>query len=190
MTERPTISVGQLVTVDLGEFCSASNTYLVVSKFKSVEGKEYCVLSHPLAPKCHIVKESDELNKVMAQLKDATEHCLDFAQKHNKYIGYKLQAELDALCLYFVIYKNLASNQKDRLALINSKIAAVIVRDDLQKAAELVKQNVALLDTFNQACYNSFKGSFEDITQANTKVKRQMIFRVAGFIMAQVEQEV
>lgn len=188
MTEK-TINVGELVTVDLGEFLSASNTYLVVSKFESVKGIEYCVLSHPLAPKCHIVKDSTELNTVMAQLKDPTEHCLDFAKKYSKYIGYKLQAELDALCLYFVIYKNLATNQKDRLALINSKIAAVIVRDDLKKAADLVKQNVALLDTFNQACYNSFKGSFEDISQANTKVKRQMIFRIAGYIMAQIEQE-
>ncbi len=173
-----------IATLDLGKYSSSSNTYVVESDHESGES---VFLTHPLVSESvFILAPKSELNKAQAVLQDSTEKCLLFSQKHKELLGSKLQAELEALILYFFVKKVLAPNQKESLAFICSKIGSVLLKNDLQQAVDLVNQNAPLLDHFNRVWYMNTKPLFEDITKINNRAKREIINKIAGFILAQI----
>lgn len=184
MSNEP-IKAGDLVTVDLGSYSNSSNTYKVVTK---IRGKKY-VLAHPLAPECYVIKKEEELNKVGASLKNPTEKCLEFCQKHKEFLGFKKQATLDALRFYYVVNKDLASNQKEELATMCGSLATMLVKNDITIASKLVTDNEGLLDDYNLIWYKKLNSCFKDISKIDTQFKKLFIYKVAGFVMAQLGEK-
>lgn len=184
MSDGP-IKAGDLVTVDLGNYSNSANTYKVVTK---IRGKKY-VLAHPLAPECYIIKSADELNQVGASLKNTTEKCLEFCQKSKDYLGFKKQATLDALRFYYVIKKDLAANQKDELSIMCGFLATIYLKNDITIASKLVIDNEGLLDDYNTIWYRKLRPCFSDISKIDTQFKKLFIFKIAGFVMAQLGEK-
>lgn len=173
-----------IVTLDLGKYSSSSNTYVVESDH---ENGNSSFLTHPLVGESvFILASKSDFNKAQAILQSPTEKCLVFSQKHRELLGYKLQAELESLVLYFFVKKVLAPNQKENLAFICAKIGSVLLKNDLQQTVDLVNQNSALLDDFNRVWYINAKPLFEDITKCNNRSKREIVQKIAGFILAQI----
>lgn len=184
------IKKGDLVTFDSGSYSNASNTYEVIEFYKKNLDADYthAFLAHPLVKEsCYLLKPLEQLNIVLGRLKNPTEKCLEFSHKYSNYLGYRLQADLDALSLYFFIHRDFAPNQKETLSFICGKISSVLTNNDLKMAAELVNSNIALLDDFNKIWYENLRIIFKDVTKATTKPKKSAIFKIAGFVMAQIK---
>lgn len=175
------IQEGDLVTVNLGEYQSVSNTYLVAKKLE-----HQSILSHPLAPECLILKDDSELNKCLASMQNAVEKCLFYSRKNKELLGVTMNANLEALCFYFVIKKSFTLKQRDELASICGKIASVVLENKVASAVMLIKQNRVLLDEFNQMQCNQISKIINDPISIKTKNERYLIFNIAGFILAQL----
>jgi hypothetical protein len=176
------IKQGDLVTVALESNTDASNTYAVARK---LDGES--LLSHPLFPEIFIVKKDAELNLVGANLKNDEERCLAYALKYRKYLDYETVAELESLCMYFIVYHQLSNAQKKSLANMCGTVAALYSNNDLDKAIETVNENQALLNNFNRWWYQNLEAIF---TKSKTQISRRArasVFNIAGFVLAQLE---
>lgn len=181
--EKKAIKTGDLVTVDFGKFNTSSNTYQVFKKIKNQS-----VLYHPLVPECLLVKNDSELNNVLAILQSPTERCLAFAKANTQYLGYSSAADIDALCYYFVIKKDLTPKQRTELASSCGKVAARMLNNNIQSATEIINQNIALLDDFTATIYHKFKKKINNIQLIETITDRFSIWNIVGFILAQLHE--
>jgi hypothetical protein len=179
------IKIKDLVTIDLGRYSTAANTYEVVG---FSEDKTEAFLTHPIVDKKFFISAPlKSFNHVQASLQSATERCLLFAKQNKELLGYKLQAELEALILYFFVNKVLAPTQKESLSAICAKIGSIILKNDLQQAIDLVNSNEMVLDDFNRVWYENAKALFTDVKKISNKNKRLIVWKISGFIMAQIQ---
>jgi hypothetical protein len=179
------LKVKDLVTVDLGKYSTSSNTYEIAG---FSEDQQTAFVTHPLVDKqIFLIYPISSFNQIQAKLQSPVERCLFFAKQNREILGYKLQAELDSLVLYFFLKKGLAPNQKENLAFICGKIVSVMLKNDFQQAIDLVNKNSSLLDDFNRVWYENAKSLFEDVTKISNKNKRLIVLKIAGFVMAQTQ---
>lgn len=181
MSEKKPIKEGDLVTISLNEYQIVSNTYVVVVKLE-----DRCVLSHPLAPDCLLIKKDEDLNNNFPSMQNSMEKCLVFAKKNRECLGYTMASDLDALCYYFVIKKDFSPKQRQELANMCGKIASIVLGNNMTSAIVTIKQNKALLDEYNNTLLNNVKRILDDPRNSNTKAERYTIFNMAGFILAQL----
>ena len=177
------LKVGDLVTVNFGQFNAASNTYKIEATLK----KGNFLLTNPITTDCYIVKHHSELNTVLANIKTPIENCITYLQQNRQYLGYVAQADLDSIIYYFLIKRELTPKQKDRLATMYAKICSIALGNDLKLAVEIVKANLAILDEFNMYLFNSLKPCIDDLTKVDSDIKRIGIYKLAGFCLAQIE---
>lgn len=178
------MKTGEVVTVDLGEISSSSNTYLVLSVTE-----QGALVYHPMAPEVFLEKKNEILNKVGAKPKDSLERCLDFANKYKKHLKYYDVCELEALCFFFVIRKFFAPMQKERLSAICEKIARVYCNSTLHIAYKVLKENKPIIidDEFNARFYRSHEKFILGKSQVLSPRNESCIYRMVGFALAQVE---
>lgn len=178
--EKTTYQPGTIVTIDLkNDF--VSNTYFIHKDLG-----ETVLLSHPLFPTCLLEVNKEELDKTSPIMKDSIERNLIFANNFKEVLDFNSIADLEALCLYFVIKRQLTPRQKNILSSINGKIASLKFYDNLQEAMNFIKKNSALLDDFNTMWFNNFKGLFSGEQQITSPKQRSAIFNMAGFLLAEV----
>lgn len=181
MTQR-TYQKGEVVTVTFQDKVS-SNTFLIQADL----GDEV-LLNHPLFPECLLKYNKSVLDTVSANIKDSTERGLDFARSKASYLDYNTLADLEALCMYFIVRRKLTPRQKNILSSINGTIASILVNNDIRIAMDTVKENAALLDDFNAMWYRNFQGLFSGKQQITSKKQRSAIFNITGFVMAELER--
>jgi hypothetical protein len=173
-----------LVTVTLEENNQASNTFRVYAEI----GDEV-VLTHPLHPKCMIVKRKDELNKVQPNLKDSIERALEYAVNRQDNLDHNAKGELEALRLYFVVNRSLTNSQKNHLANICGQLASIFFHNDVNIASRCVIENNAVLDSFNLMWFNNFRDLFYGRKPITSPKQRASIFNIAGFVLAELESQ-
>lgn len=183
--QQSTIQPGDIVTLNFENLVS-SNTYIVDTVLTS----KTFLLKHPLFPKVLLKAQLHELNIVGANLKDSTERSLDFANNNKKYLDYNTIADLEALCIYFVIKRKLTPKQKQVLSTICGIIASIKFNDDVKLAMNLVKTNEGILDDFNEMWYHNFKGLFLGDQPITSKKQKDAIFNITGFVLAELENPV
>ena len=181
MSEKKAIAEGDIVTVELDD-AAVSNTYFVLRKLT-----DECVLSHPLAPECLIIKSDLELNNTGATMQSPLEKCLNFAKSNKASLGYTMAADLEALSYYFTIKKQFTPKQRADLANICGKIASVSLGNNVSAAVSTIKYNKPLLDEYNYTLCNSVKGVLTDPLSLSGKGQRYTVFNIAGFVLAQLE---
>ena len=177
------IKSGDLVTISIDE--NTSNTYIVHENL----GEE-SLLYHPLFEDCYIIKSNSELNMSAPNIKDSTERSLDFVVNSKKYLDYNTVADLEALCLYFVVKKKLTPRQKNILSNITGMIASIHFDNDVKMAMKFIEENNALFDDFNAMWYNNFKGLFVGQQPITSKKQRASIFNMAGFLLAELNNPI
>ena len=175
------IKKDDVVTVQFENVVS-SNTYIV----DTVE-KDSALLKHPLYDTCLLRYPLDTLNTVAPNVKDSTERSLDFARSNRKFLDYNTNADLDALCLYFVIKRKLTPRQKTILSNICGTIVSIKFNNDVKEAMNLITKNAGVLDDFNAMWYNNFSGLFSGKQPITSKKQRSAIFNMAGFVLAELE---
>jgi len=180
-TKNP-LKTGDLVTLTFNSHISSSNTYKIERKVKGES-----ILSHPLAPECLILRKDEELNQAFPTLQNPIEKCLIYAKSNKQYLGYNISADLEAMCYFFVIKKDLTTKQKNELYNMCGKIAATILSNSTQAAVSYIKNNKVLLDDFNLILMNNYKTIIENPNEIKSKNERFTIFNMAGFILAQLE---
>lgn len=163
---------------------SASNTFIVdATELKEDE----VLLRHPLFPRILIRAHKSELNQVRANLKDSVEKCLDFCRINSIELDRNGRADLDALCAYFTVTRNLTPKQKSTLSAMCGKLAAIKFNDDLRRAMDFVIENKGVLDEFNARWFGNFKAFFDGTRLAPSMKQREGIFNIAGFVLAEME---
>lgn len=182
MAENKVIKAGDLVTLSLGEYSSVSNTYIVDRKLENE-----CILSHPLAPECLIIRSDLELNQSFPILQNGLEKCLAFTKKNKAFLSYSMASDLDALCYFFVIKKSISTKQRHDLANMCGKIASEVLGNNFLSATSLIKENKALLDDFHSVLFNNHKEIIDDPSKIKIKNDKFVIFNIAGFILAQLK---
>lgn len=175
------IKAKDLVTVDIGEANDASNTYVVKAILDSGEA----LLFHPLVPECYILETTDKLNTVQPTLQSPFERCLWFVHKNKGLLGYNNNKALEAILLLFVTKKTLSSAQKSEIQKMCGRVAAIHTDGNIAFAARKVCQNQALLDSYNSRLYTKYIDYFNDPKKILDMEHRQVVLRVAGFILAQ-----
>lgn len=180
------IKSGDLVTVSLEDNNLASNTYRVA--YPPMENT--AILFHPLTgSRILIAKPLDELNKVQANLKDSTERSLEYARRNEEYLDFNTSAELEALCLYFLVHRSLASRQKRTLSNICGNIASIYFHNDISLAMRYIVENEGVLNDFNRMWYDNFKGLFTNAQPITSNKQRASLFNIAGFVLAELESQ-
>lgn len=175
------IKTGDLVTIQLDQYNTASNVYMVVRNL----GDE-CVLNHPLYPDCLIMKPTKALNIVGANLKNPTEKCLDFLSANIIYFNFGEVSEIYATIAYFIINRKLSSKQLKTISNYCGKVASIQLENNLSSAVKTVSNNVGVLDEFNQNWYENYKDVYTGKKIALPH-QRDSIFNQAGFVLAQLE---
>lgn len=178
------VKVNDIVTVPF-ENSVSSNTYIV----DTVEDKS-ALLKHPLFESCLVRIELDKLNTVQPNIKDSVERGLDFAKKNAKFLDYNAKADLEALCLYFIIKRTLTPRQKNILSVICGTIASNKLNNNIQEAMAIVVRNEGVLDDFNAMWYRNFNGLFTGKQPITSKKQRSAIFNITGFVLAELETPV
>lgn len=172
-------------TVTLTKESKSSNTYIIENIINN-----QVLLKHPLYPEVYIKANKDEINQVAPILKDDTERCLDYAKNYKELLDFNFTGDLDSLCLYFVVNKNLTMRQKKSLSNICGMILSTQVSNDLQEAIDLVNYNKNLLDDFNNMWYMNFEQIFNRKKHVTSPKQRSTIFNIAGFVAAQMQNPV
>lgn len=175
---------GDLVTVTLDENNQAANTYQVFA-----EVGDEVVLTHPLHPKCLIVKRKDELNKVQPTLKDSNQRALEYALNRQEHLDHNAKGELEALRLYFVVNRSLTNQQKKSLSNLNGHLASIFFHSDIAIAMRFVDDNKGILDDFNKMWHTNFREVFAGRRQITSPKQRETIFNIAGFVLAELENQ-
>ena len=178
----PSIKPGDIVTKNFDNLVS-SNTYIV----DTILDSKVALLVHPLFPGVLIKEDIVTLNRVQANLKDSTERSLDFANHNRSLLDYNTVADLEALCIYFVVRRKITPRQKHVLAAICGKIALIKFNDDLKSAMAFVKINEGLLDDYNVMWYRNFKKLFSGQQLITSKKQKDAIFNITGFVLAESE---
>ena len=174
--------INEIVTVDFLNK-SVSNTF-IVHDVNEEKGTAY--LYHPLFDKCFIEVELENLDTTAPNIKDSTEKCLDFAKSGEIHLDYNMLADLEALCLYFVVKRQLTPKQKSTLANICGRLAMIHFNDSIEEAMKYASINNAILDDFNRMWYNNFHGLFKGKQPLTSKKQRAAIFNMAGFALAEL----
>lgn len=175
------LQIGDIVTLQFGKLKS-SNTFLIKDL-----GDDEALLYHPLAPNVYIKEDVNKLNLVSANLKDSTERSLDFVKQHIESLDHNSVADLEAMCLYFVIKRKLTPRQKRNLSQMCGKLASIIFNDDIKEAITFIKTNEGVLDDFNTMWYRNFRGLFSGKQPITSLKQRDSIFNMAGFTLAELE---
>lgn len=175
------LKIGDIVTVSFDNLVS-SNTF-IVKDFNQNEA----LLYHPLFPSVYIKEELNNLNLVAPNIKDSTERGLDFANANRKYLDYNTIADLESLCLYFVVKRKLTPRQKFSLANMCGTIASHMFNNDIKAAMTYITRNEGILDEFNSMWYRNFNGLFTGKQPITSKKQRAAIFNIAGFALAELE---
>lgn len=175
------IKQGDLVTVNLQSNYSSSNVYMVHRKLETE-----CLLSHPLAPNCFLLKADTELNQVAPTLKNAVERCMDYAHRNMEAFDANDAAELKALFSHFVVNRRLSQRQGRTISAACGKIAAANMRNNLMSAIQLVVGNKGLLDDYNLFWFERMSEVYTGKKSAVSPKQRVAIFNQAGFILAQL----
>jgi hypothetical protein len=175
---------GEIVTVSFQDKVS-SNTFMVLE-----DTGETVLLNHPLFPECLIRCDKSKLDTVSPNIKDSIERALDFAKNNANYLDYNTVADLEALCMYFIIRRKLTPRQKNILSTINGTIASIVLNNDIRGAMDMIKENAGILDEFNAMWYRNFSGLFSGKQQITSKKQRSAIFNIAGFVLAELERPV
>ena len=176
------ITEGDLVTVQLSENNPHSNVYRVAGKV----GEDF-LLNHPLIPECFIVRKDVDLNRVALATKSSTEKCLDYAMKFKRHLDYESTTELESLCMFFIVRRELSPKQKKTLSNICGRVASIYCANDITLAIKFVRENVGVLDEFNSMWYSNFEKIFIQEKPVKTKNQRITIFNMTGFVLAQLE---
>jgi hypothetical protein len=171
-----------IVTVDLGQEQSASNTFLI----DTIED-ETVLVTHPLACGLLMRVGKCDVDVTAANLKDSIERGIDFANSNRSMLDFSTLEDLDALGISFVFKRKLTSNQKQVLANICGSIACYKFDDNIKKAMEYISKNQAALDDFNLMWFNNFKSLFAGTQVISSKKQRTAIFNIAGYILAESE---
>lgn len=158
-------------------------TYRVVTK----TAEEYH-LNHPLAPNMLLICVKSSVDDIQTAGKGDCQKLLEYGKKYSKYLDFNTVSELDAICYYFVMNRNLTSTQKRSLSIICGKIASYTLNGHLQAAMKIVNDNKGLLDYFNMIWYEKFAEHFEGKKVIDTRAKRDAIFNMAGFVLSQLEE--
>lgn len=182
--EKREIKENDLVTIQTTKYNTASNTYRVYRKF---EGS--CILTHPLAPECYIIRKDEDLNNVQAVLPNSLERCLYFAKQNQELLSHSSRADLEAMIYFFVIKKDFTPKQRTDLAAICGRVAAVKLHSNTAVACETVTRNIALLDDHFTTMYNNFEKVIKKPSLLKTKTERYSVFNLAGFVMAQLGED-
>lgn len=171
---------GSTVTRDLNNI--ASNTFSVDTD----EGSSV-LLTHPLA--CGLLFRVDKqtINTVSANLKDSTERCLDYANINKSYLDLNTKEDIEFLGIAFFLKRKFTSRQKKMLSDICGSIASIKFNDNLKQAMDIVSKNTYLLDDFNLMWYTNFKGVFTGQQRIVSKKQRDVIFNMAGYVLAELE---
>jgi hypothetical protein len=169
-----------VVVVDLKS--SASNTFIVDSD----EG-ETILVTHPLSPNILVRVSKDDVNKVVANLKDSTERCIDYANFNKTHLDYNIKVDLECLGIYFGVKRKLTPRQKQLLANICGILANIKLNNDVKQGMALVSENESLLDEFNLMWFNKYKSIFSGKQSITSQKQRSCILNMAGFVMAQLE---
>lgn len=175
------LKAGSIVTINL-ENANASNTFIV----HEVLSDGSVLLEHPLFNEIIVRHHKEDLNTVVANIKDSTEKCLDFAKNRSDFLDYNMKGDLDALCMYFIVKRQLTPRQKSTLSRICGVIAAIEFNDSLQDAMNFISKNEAMLDDFNRMWYNNFQGLFKGKQAITSNKQRASIFNMAGFVLAEL----
>lgn len=181
MTDKKSIKEGDLVTISLNEYRRVSNTYHVLKKLD-----QECILRHPLAPDCLLLKPDSELNIDFPTLQNSVEKCLFFAKKSKECLGYTMASDLEALCLYFVVKKDFSPKQRQEITNMCGKIASVVLGNNITSAIMIIKENKPLLDEYNHALVNEIAHILKDPLSLKSKAERYKIFNITGFLLAQL----
>jgi hypothetical protein len=175
---------GDLVTVKSKYSSTYSNTY----KVGYVVG-EKVLLYHPMYPDCYIEENLIDLDKEMPRLKSSIEKCIEYAIKNKSFFDYSKNVELDSVRLYLAVNKTLSSKQKSSISEMCAKIATIVFEGEATVAAEFVNKNKGVLDGYNDIYHNHLGGIFSG-KKVPTPNQRETIFKVAGFVLAQMEPDV
>lgn len=179
------IKPNDYVTIELNLNSAAANVCIV----DSIVG-DTAYLYHPLFPECFIRRPLAELNKHPVRTKDPNQKCLQYIRRNENLLSYIKRQELDALCLNFVVRRELTPKQLQTMAALCGDVARIKLNNNLEAAVLGVVQNKGLLDGFNLRWYNDkdFKPIFQ---QRRTPTKNQfsILFRMAGFVLAQLEPD-
>lgn len=168
-------------------------TYVIDFEFNGPDGSRVIFLNHPtLAPEVYIKVEAlsfEELQgkQVQTQGKSDIHKQLDFLRKYQKYLSHEDMTLLDSLCESFVVNRCLNKDFKKLLSNLCGKIAQIHLNDDIGFAIRKVKDNLALLDTFNMNWFYNLKSYFSGKKPVDSRGKRMTIFNMAGFVLAQLE---
>lgn len=173
---------GKIVTLDIDNK-NVSNTFIVHEVNKD---EHTAYLHHPLYEECFIKVCLDDLDTVAPNIKDSTEKCLDFAKEHISNLDYNTTGDLEALCIYFVIKRQLTPKQKSTLAKICGSLASIQFNDSVDDAMRYIKENQAVLDDFNRMWFNNFRGLFNGSQAITSNKQRTSIFNMAGFVLAEL----
>jgi hypothetical protein len=173
-----------VVTLDLGKNSKLSNAYHIHRK---LDGES--ILSHPLAPQCLIIKKDSELNTVLGHGKSTHQRCLEYVKRNKQYLSYHDKCEIDALCLYFVVYKNTTPQHRHSVSLLCEVIAKIYCQGSLNRAYKILKENKPVIqaDEFNERYYALHEKFIEGIETKMTDKQISTIYRLVGFSLAQIE---
>ena len=176
---------GDIVTVDF-RYNNASNTFIFKRYIKDAH-PPLVQLTHPLCPRIVIEYGEQSINNVGSILKDSTERSLDFAMHNKELLDYNTVADLEALCMYFVVTRKLTPKQKSILSMICGLIASIRFNNEIKDAMTFIVKNEGLLDDFNKMWYDNFSGLFKGRQNITSKKQRGSIFNIAGFVLAELE---
>lgn len=177
------MKIGDIVTVDTPDNISFSNTFIVQGFLKS----EKVLLSHPIAPEVYTVRPKEDLDKAAPIPKNSQERQLSMLHKFSKLLGQDDLSLVDCLTYYAVIRRNLSKKQLSILSQLCGKVAQVYCNHDLSIAMRMIKENKVILDEYNLGWYYKFKEHFEDGVVVTLKNRRNAIFNICGYVMAQLE---
>ena len=176
------IKINEVVTVKL-EKETVSNTFVV----DSILNEDCVLLKHPLAPKIFIKEYKDHLNNAPPTVKGSQDRALYFLNNNRDLLDYNGKRDLDALCMFFVVTRDLTPKQKKILADLSGKVANIKFDGNVKKAMSYVKTNEAVLDDFNRMWYNNFYKLFNGRQEISSTKQSNAIFNITGFILSEME---
>lgn len=174
------IQKGSIVTVDLVN--SSSNTFIVDTVEEST-----VLVTHPLAKDILMRVAKDKVDTTSANIKDSSERGIDYANQNRQYLDYNSTSDLEAIGIYFALKRKLTPGLKRLLSGICGVIAKGKFNDDIRATMTFVTKNSFILDEFNSMWYTSFSGIFSGTQIISSKKQRDVIFNIAGYILAEME---
>ncbi len=183
MEETSLIQKGEIVTVQLDEFSTFSNTYIVAGM-----ADDKVLLCHPIMPDLFILREEAELNTVQPRLKNELEKHLEFVMKHRNLLDYVGQSEIESIVAHFIRTKQLTKKHRNNISSLGGEISKIYFNTELSFARKIITENVPLLDEYNKAWF--MNSVFNKVLRGNRPAnpnQTDIIFNMAGFVLSQLE---